>query len=49
MSNEISWCDRLADTAKLGFSVTDTRTNFGYSFPVRSLDKIMIKCRKCNP
>jgi len=49
MSNEINvWQDRLADTAKFGFSVTDTRTHFGYSFPSRSIDKIMLKCRKCD-
>jgi hypothetical protein len=49
MSNEINvWQDRLADTAKFGFSVTDTRTHFGYAFPSRSINKIMLKCRKCD-
>lgn len=48
MSNENNvWQDRLADTAKLGFSVTDTRASFGYSFPSRAIDKIMLKCKKC--
>jgi hypothetical protein len=47
LNNDGTWQERLADTEKLGFSIGDTRINFGYAFPTRSIDKITLKCHKC--
>ncbi len=44
----INWEERLSGAEKFGFSKSATQASFGYTYPQKSKDNIILKCNTCS-